>query len=516
MIQSIYAAVSNGNNVHCGKRIPKYQAQPIPLMKSNYLGEFRTQLEKAKARRNLGIGDEYTLSWGNITGHIEDNTDLIEFIENQWKYEYVSPYIQQEIKNVKQALDYALYYVSTYEANDQAVQNLSKQFDVLTQHVDGIQQQLQQDINSNSQSIEQIEQDIDQINQSISDINKALQTINVDKNIHDWVKQNLEQSKTIYFKDIIETHTETNSETGEETTVEEVVLQVIEVKISQDERNALIVKDDGLYVEDFSQDINDIKQHQGYIDESLVDLKYNTNLSDKTSSSVHEGITVKQLKNKSLSEIVDEVLFPAEVRDLIEPTISYSDIEDLVEINTPVYFPEIEYLAGDAGETISQANILTFHGLEYTEDYYSNVGTYVFTATIQYSDGEYLKNNREEITDIRITQGEVSTTKNVKVTYPWFVGSTEDGVQKQILVPINEVSGYIDISLSKHAIIKIPGAKSTLNSFRVDSGLGYLDVDISGWEQTQEYINGIPYKVWTKKDEYVAILPHKINFTIVV
>ena len=59
------------------------------------------------------------------------------------------------------------------------------------------------------------------------------------------------------------------------------------------------------------------------------------------------------MKNKSLSEIVDEVLFPAEVRDLVEPTISYSDIEDLVEINTPVYFPEIKYLAGDAGETIS-------------------------------------------------------------------------------------------------------------------------------------------------------------------
>jgi hypothetical protein len=139
MIQSIYAAVSNGNQVSCGKRIPKYQAMPIPLMKSNYLGEFRTQLEKAKARRNLGIGDEYTLTWGNITGHIEDNRDLAQFIENQWKYEYVSPYIQQEIKNVKQALDYALYYVSTYEANDQAVQNLSQQFDNLTQHVNSVQ-----------------------------------------------------------------------------------------------------------------------------------------------------------------------------------------------------------------------------------------------------------------------------------------------------------------------------------------------------------------------------------------
>ena len=508
MIQSIYATVSNGNNVHCGKRIPKYQAQPIPLMKSNYLGEFRTQLEKAKARRNLGIGDEYTLSWGNITGHIEDNADLIKFIENQWKYKYVSPYIQQEINTVKEALDYALYYVSTYEANDQAVQNLSQQFDILTQHVDDIQQQLQQDINNNSQSIEQIEQNIDQINQSISNINKSLQNINVDKNIHDWVQQNLGQSKTIYFKDIVET----NSDTGSE----EIVLQIIEVKISQSEYNALVVKDDGLYVEDFSQDINNIKYHQGQIDEYLVDLKYNTNLPDETTSPVHEGITVEQLKNKSMSKILDEVLFPAEVRDLVMPTISYSDIEELVEINTPVYFPNIEYLAGDAGETISQTNILTFHGLEYTEDYYSNVGTYIFTGTIQYSNGEYLKNNREEITDIRVESGEISTTKNVKVTYPWFAGSTEDGVQKQILVPINEVSGYIDISLSKHAVIKIPGAKSTLNSFRVDSGLGYLDVDISGWEQTQEYINEVPYKVWTKKDEYVAILPHKVNFTIVV
>lgn len=502
MIQSIYAAVSNGNNVHCGKRIPKYQAQPIPLMKSNYLGEFRTQLEKAKARKNLGIGDEFLLTWGNITGHVEDNKDLITFIENQWKYEYVSPYIQQEIKNVKQALDYALYYVSTYEANDEAVHNLSQKFDTLTSHVDEVQEQLQNNINLNSSSISDIQNNIQSINNLISDINEDLKTINVDKNIYNWVKQNLEQSSTIYFKEI--------------TDAEEVTFQIIEVKISQEEKNALIIKEDGIYVEDFSQDINSIKEHQTQIDDSLIDLKYNTELPDSTTSTTHKGITVEQLKNKSMSKILDEVLFPAEVRDLIEPTISYSDIEDLVEINTPVYFPEIEYLAGDAGETISQTNILTFHGLEYTEDYYSNVGTYVFTATIQYSDGEYLKNNREEVTDIRVESGEISTTKNVKVTYPWFAGSTEDGVQKQILVPINESSGYIDILLSKHAIIKIPGARSTLSSFRVDSGLGYLDVDISGWEQTQEYINGVPYKVWTKKDEYVAILPHKVNFTIVV
>lgn len=508
MIQSIYAAVSNGNQVHCGKRIPKYQAMPIPLMKSNYLGEFRTQLEKAKARRNLGIGDEYTLTWGNITGHIEDNRDLVQFIENQWKYEYVSPYIQQEIKNVKEALDYALYYVSTYEANDQAVQNLSRQFDELTQHVNGVQQQLEQDIEQNANNIQNLGESIQNINQEISDINEALRTINVDQNIHDWVEQNLGQSSTIYFKDV----TEIDPETGEEN----VIFQVMEIKISQAEKNALILKDDGLYVEDFSQDISDLKEHQEQVDESLVDLKYNTDLPDSTTSPVHEGVTVEQLKNKSMSEILDEVLFPAEVRALVEPSISYSDIDTLVEINTPVYTPSIEYLAGDAGETIASSNELSLRGVSYVEDYYNQVGTYIFTAIVQYEAGEYLKNNRGETTDRRIEAGAISTTKSVKVTYPWFAGSVENGVTKQVLVPINEVSGFIDFSLTKHAVIKIPGVRSNISSFRVDSGLGYLDVDMDGWTQTQEVINNVTYKVYTKIDSYAAILPHRINFTIVV
>ncbi len=518
MIQSIYAAVSNGNQVHCGKRIPKYQATPIPLMKSNYLGEFRTALEKAKARRNLGIGDEYTLTWGNITGHIEDNHDLTQFIENQWKYEYVSPYIQQEIKNVKEALDYALYYVSTYEANDQAVQNLSQQFDILTQHVDSVQEQLQQGISQNSQSIEQIQQSIQNINQDISDINEALQNINVDRNIHDWVQENLGQSSTIYFKDILEPRVDEHGDPvldENEEPIMDVVLQVIEIKISQAEKNAIEIKSDGIYVQDYTEEVTELQQKQAQTEEALGDLKYNTDLPDSTTSPVHEGVTVEQLKNKSMSEILDEVLFPAEVRPLVGPSISYSDIETLVEINSPVYTPQVEYLAGDAGETIASSNELTLSGVSYVEDYYNQVGTYIFTAIVQYDAGEYLKNNRGETTSQRIEAGAISTTKSVKVTYPWFAGDTR-GVTKQVLVPINEVSGFLDFSLTKNAVIKIPGTRSVIHSFRVDSGLGYLDVDMNGWVESQEVINNVTYKVYTKIDEYAAILPHRINFTIVV
>ena len=478
-------------------------------MKSNYLGEFRTQLEKAKARRNLGIGDEYTLAWGNITGHIEDNHDLTQFIENQWKYEYVSPYIQQEIKNVKEALDYALYYVSTYEANDQQVHELSQKFDVLTQHVDGVQEQLQQGITQNSQSIEQIQQGIQTINQAISDINEALININVDKNIHDWIQANLGQSTTIYFKDI--TETVVDPDTGEET--ENVVLQVIEVKISQAEKNAIQVKLDGLYVPDYFEEVSELQQKQSQTEEALEDLKYNTELPDSTTSPVHEGVTVQQLKNKSMSEILDEVLFPAEVRDLVQPTIEYSDIVTLVEKGSPIVYPSVEYLAGDAGEIVAESNTVMYNGSAYVGDYYDQAGTYIFTAIVQYDAGEYLKNNRDEVTDRRIEAGAVSVTKSVKVTYPWYAGN-EDGVAKQDLVPVGEQSGILDFSLSKHGIIKIPGAGSTIHSFRLDSGLGYLNVDMDGWTYSTESINGITYKVYTKIDNYAAILPHRINFTI--
>jgi hypothetical protein len=82
------------------------------------------------------------------------------------------------------------------------------------------------------------------------------------------------------------------------------------------------------------------------------------------------------------------------------------------------------------------------------------------------------------------------------------------------LVPIGEQSGILDFSLSKHGVIKIPGAGSSIHSFRLDSGLGYLDVDMDGWEYSTEQINGITYKVYTKIDSYAAILPHRINFTI--
>lgn len=50
------------------------------LQTSNYLSEFKSEVDKARVRENLGIPDEYTLYWGNLKGNIANQEDLIQLI----------------------------------------------------------------------------------------------------------------------------------------------------------------------------------------------------------------------------------------------------------------------------------------------------------------------------------------------------------------------------------------------------------------------------------------------------
>jgi hypothetical protein len=84
-----------------------------------------------------------------------------------------------------------------------------------------------------------------------------------------------------------------------------------------------------------------------------------------------------------------------------------------------------------------------------------------------------------------------------------------------MLVRFNESSGDIEFTLTgQNACIKLPGSNSVLNSFKLDGGMGYLDVDLTSWEKSTETINGIVYQVWTKQDPYVTNVSHKINFKL--
>ena len=65
----------------CG--IEQYYGDPDEkdyFMRENLFSELVSSYQRAQARFNLGIGEEYALVWGNITGSITDQTDLDEFL----------------------------------------------------------------------------------------------------------------------------------------------------------------------------------------------------------------------------------------------------------------------------------------------------------------------------------------------------------------------------------------------------------------------------------------------------
>ena len=85
MLNHTYTSVKNANLVDCGKKqhIP---SQPTPLLKENFLGEFRTELDKKKVLAALGIATNLSLEWENIKGDIGRNGDLMKELDSRTTY----------------------------------------------------------------------------------------------------------------------------------------------------------------------------------------------------------------------------------------------------------------------------------------------------------------------------------------------------------------------------------------------------------------------------------------------
>ena len=235
MIQSIYTSVSNADIVPCGKKGKPIKCEPIPLLRNNYLGEYRTELEKAKVRKNLGIADEQSLLWGNISGTIELQKDLVQYIEQKWTY---TSDVAEGINTVKDALDYALYFISEYESNTEAIEELKVDISNIRTSISVLKEDLQREIDTNRKGINNLSEEIVKINEAIVELNNAIENIDVDKNILNWIKNSLQNSKTIELK-------ENNSLEVILSTQEDNAIHLIEQEIGE-ETSSIILP--GIYV----------------------------------------------------------------------------------------------------------------------------------------------------------------------------------------------------------------------------------------------------------------------------
>ena len=463
-IQTIYTQVDNAKLEPCkkGKPVPPLK---VPLLRNNYLGEYRTQVEKDKVLKNLGILG----ATGKYTYPSDTQVDSYK-----------------DIKTVQQALDYCIRLIQSYEVSDKNIKQLIEDVQTIQQNITGLQTSIQQ----NTEDITTINDSIEQINNQILEFDRKLEELNVDDKITNRINQHLANSKTI-----------------------ELVENTLEVKISQEENNAAQVKEDGIYIQDNTKQVNDNTQAIESLQDSDKYITKTSGPSPYTVGGIQEGTTAESLTGKSISDILDLMLFPVYVRNLIPPTLVYSALPSLVEVGSSLLHPELTFTQNDAGSQTSTVETVLFNDSHYDSASYIGIGVYKYEATVNYEAGEYLVNNKGEITDSRIEAGSISTSVSTTATYPWYIG-TNTQTFKQRLVAFNTDSGTQEISLSGRAVIKLPGANSQLLSFKVNGGLGFLNVDLNGWTQTTEQINGITYKVWSKNDEYSSVLPHQLQFKL--
>lgn len=439
MIHSIYNQVGNASLKPCSKERPR---KLISLLKSNFLGEFETELEKKLARENIGV---------TVTG--------------KYKYDLEGQHISDisQIKSIYEALDYALTLVKSYQ--DKEIEN---QIETIKSNLN----QLTESLNTQGQNLSTLQELVNTINEQVGVLNGQLANLNVDDKIEAWIR---DHSGSVAL----------NKESK------------LDFAISQAEGNAIKSKEDGLYVESSSAAV------------------YKSDLSDNIKMTVSigglkEGTKVSDLKDKAFSTILDKLLFPVSVRDLVQPYIVSNVLSQLVEINSSVIPANSTFIKGDAGDLIDKQDTITFNSSPFTESTYSQLGDYIYKVTASYAAGEYLVDDRGQTTDKRIEAGTINETlATITATYPWYYNNT-----KGTLVKYNSQSEIMEINLTGNATIKIPGANSTLDVLKVDGGLGFLDVDLSGWTKTTEQINNYTYQVWTKNDAYTSELPHKIQFTL--
>lgn len=439
MIHSIYNQVGNASLKPCSKERPR---KLISLLKSNFLGEFETELEKKLARENIGV---------TVTG--------------KYKYDLEGQHISDisQIKSIYEALDYALTLVKSYQ--DKEIEN---QIETIKSNLN----QLTESLNTQGQNLSTLQELVNTINEQVGVLNGQLANLNVDDKIEAWIR---DHSGSVAL----------NEESK------------LDFAISQAEGNAIKSKEDGLYVESSSAAV------------------YKSDLSDNIKMTVSigglkEGTKVSDLKDKAFSTILDKLLFPVSVRDLVQPYIVSNVLSQLVEINSSVIPANSTFIKGDAGDLIDKQDTITFNSSPFTESTYSQLGDYIYKVTASYAAGEYLVDDRGQTTDKRIEAGTINETlATITATYPWYYNNT-----KGTLVKYNSQSEVMEINLTGNATIKIPGANSTLDVLKVDGGLGFLDVDLSGWTKTTEQINNYTYQVWTKNDAYTSELPHKIQFTL--
>ena len=412
MLNHTYTSVKNANLVDCGKKqhIP---SQPSPLLKDNFLGEFRTELDKKKVLANLGIATSLSLEWEYIKGDIGRSESLMKELDSRTKYISAIDGFQ---KTIIEGIAYLESVVGGEqegeEEQNQRLTDLETLTDELLVDLEEVKEHLTETIEVN---IDTLKKDLETITEKVNNITNLIQVSDKVGNA-----LTIEEGDTpgLYVPDLSDTLN---------TTVENVENLQTEISGIKDSLSDFVTKEelggDGFEFVDQS-DFDSFVKSTG---DTLSNLQTELSKTVKTGEDGHVDTLYVNKISKNNDEgnikITDsfetESGIPLDVRAVVE------NLDELLELPVKVCYPGMGVIVNSLSSLYILRN--PNEGIKLTQEYVSNIYNWKCPedlVTVALSRDEY--ENLEEVNPnvfYYVYEEEIKVTKEPKLEE---FGSTEE------------------------------------------------------------------------------------------
>ena len=185
MLNHTYTSVKNANLVDCGKK-QHISSQPSPLLKENFLGEFRTELDKKKVLANLGIASSLSLEWEYIKGDISRSEALMQELDAR------TTYTSKITGDIQTLIDGVLWLESIVGSEQDSEEEQNRRLQTLETSSQSLASSLQslKDYINNTISI-----DVNKLKSDIADITNKV------NNITDLIKVSEKDGNALYIEE---------------------------------------------------------------------------------------------------------------------------------------------------------------------------------------------------------------------------------------------------------------------------------------------------------------------------
>ena len=412
MLNHTYTSVKNANLVDCGRKqhIP---SQPSPLLKDNFLGEFRTELDKKKVLANLGIATSLSLEWEYIKGDIGRSESLMNELDSRTKYISAIDGFQ---KTIIEGIAYLESVVGGEqegeEEQNQRLTDLETLTDELLVDLEEVKEHLTETIEVD---IDTLKKDLETITEKVNNITNLIQVSDKVGNA-----LTIEEGDTpgLYVPDLSDTLN---------TTVENVGNLQTEISGIKDSLSDFVTKEelggDGFEFVDQS-DFDSFVKSTG---DTLSNLQTELSKTVKTGEDGHVDTLYVNKISKNNDEgnikITDsfetESGIPLDVRAVVE------NLDELLELPVKVCYPGMGVIVNSLSSLYILRN--PNEGIKLTQEYVSNIYNWKCPedlVTVVLSRDEY--ENLEEVNPnvfYYVYEEEIKVTKEPKLEE---FGSTEE------------------------------------------------------------------------------------------